>query len=83
MFKIDKGYEVPTAHPQPRLYPFHSMEPGDSFFIPAEGRAAFKLRKYMQNTCRKYARRVDAAQRYLSVEVEETAGHGVRVWRIK
>ena len=68
--KIDKGIEMPAGVRRP-MYPYRSLEIGDSFLIPG------KVSGAVGGTV-SYARRVTGFK-----FVTRTVEGGVRVWRIE
>jgi hypothetical protein len=81
MYTVDKGVPLPTGindKGRPGLYPWDSMEVGDSFFVPGKTRKQF-------------ATQASAAGRRLGLKfvvrkdiVGDTLAHqvaGIRVWR--
>jgi len=77
---IEKNIPVPARTHDSRVkYPFHAMEVGDSFAVPAVGIDVELLTKRMRTTMGAAARRLS---RKFVLAVESTAeGQGIRVWR--
>lgn len=67
--KIDKDVPIPEL---PSLYPFSSMEVGDSFFAPG------KTNKQMQNAASNYRKR---GMKFVTRQVTENSVEGTRIWR--
>lgn len=73
MINIEKNIPI-KKRGKKQLYPFDTMEVGDSFF--AEG----KKRNSVYISCREMLERRGMTDRKFTFSVEE---NGVRVWRIK
>ena len=73
-FRIEKGVPPPRAEDKPKLYPFHLMEVGDSFWI-SERVKATKQAAY------KWASK--KGQKYMVKAMVKGGVEGIRIWRIK
>lgn len=76
MIKIDKGIPMPESGAgRKRIYPFHELAVGDSFFAPNTTHANVNgpAQRARQQTGRKFALR----------KVTENGVDGVRVWRVE
>lgn len=77
-FEIEKGVPIPPKKSKLNKYPFHAMEPGDSFLIPLPpevDRRTFTVRV----TVRVAAWRKATGYRFTIRTMEG----GVRVWRVE
>lgn len=75
-FKIEQGVEMPKNQSgRPKLYPFHEMQTGDSFFIPLNGKTAAGAQRNVLSCAKKQGFLVSTRQ------VTENGSSGVRVWR--
>jgi hypothetical protein len=74
---VDKGIPIPTGHYGKigAQYPFNSMEPGDSFFIPATNDLVQKTRSQINTRMQKRNLRED--RKFILRRVDG----GFRVWR--
>jgi hypothetical protein len=68
-FVIEKGIPIPEPASALRKYPWHEMEPGDSFYVP-------NAPKSLQSMCSK--KRGDGLE--FAARKEK---NGLRVWRTK
>ena len=59
------------------LYPFHTMNAGDSFFLACEGYDQLKIRNNLGSAANNYGRRHD--KKFMARQVEG----GVRCWRVE
>lgn len=75
-FHVEKGIPVPEIKGNAARYPFQTMEPGDSFFIPVrEGETLARVRSRAYSASRTYG------IRHKKSFLVRTMGNGVRVWR--
>lgn len=73
-FMVDKGIPVPAkAAGRPSVYPFATMEIGDSFFVPGDSR---KLVNSLARTAHYHAQK--SGKKFAT----RMADGGARVWRI-
>ena len=72
MFEIEKGVEIPKNSAL-ALYPFKTMDVGDSFFVPCDA----DQREKVQRTISQCARRRQPLK-----FVTRQLADGVRCWRI-
>lgn len=71
-FRIDRDVPVPAV----RLYPFRSMQPGDSFAVPVMGETARDVQKRVTNSACAYGKRHGCK---FTVRI---TGDTVRCWRV-
>ena len=69
MINIEKSVPIPEGKTKPRIYPFSTMELGDSFFVKNGTSARAAASHYSAGTDRKFTTRKE--------------GEGYRVWRVK
>lgn len=74
MIRVEKGIPVP---PRAHRYPWHQMEPGDSFFVECPPGVRVSLRQTKVNS----AARNDG-RRHNRAYCTRREGDGVRVWRV-
>lgn len=80
-YKILDGIPAPTGRQQATLYPFETLEIGQSFFIPNAHKRS------IQQTCRNWSKRLQrtfvADDYMMSAGQIDKADAGVMVWRTK
>lgn len=76
MFKVEKNIPVAEVKYTEEIYPFSSLEIGDSFFVPYDGNDPnYIRRKVFSASCQAGKRH---GKKYTGRKLE----HGIRVWRI-
>jgi hypothetical protein len=71
MYEIE--HNIPVPRKQERIYPFHQMKKGDSFFIPTKSKTEQQSKR----------RAAIASARKLKMKITSRAmDSGVRIWRI-
>ncbi len=80
-FKVESGIDVPPLTHETK-YPWSEMQPGDSFFIPSQGK---KNQRSVQTSAIATAKRwgvKNSGETFISRTVEENGESGVRIWRV-
>jgi hypothetical protein len=86
MYKIKKNVSIPSKKDgtTKTIYPFKSMEIGDSFFIPKKNRNLNSIRSSIQSNFNRYNKSNESNQiKILTRAVQENGVLGLRVWRIQ
>jgi hypothetical protein len=83
---IDKGVPIPSAgrgSGAPRMYPWHEMEPGDSFFVPGAKRDYNDKRPGVDRQFGiAIGKKLIPGSKWATRAVTENGINGVRVWRV-
>ena len=77
-YKIDKGITMPRP-PRGHLYPWHDMEPGDSFLLPCEPAERERVGNRARNAGASFAKKRGLDWKFSIRSVEG----GMRIWRVK
>lgn len=80
--QIDHNVPIPATS-SPEDYPFADMQPGDSFFAPAECTGYDKLRVYVNAAATRYRKASGQSIKLRSARVTENGVAGLRVWRVQ
>jgi len=77
-FKIEKNIPIPPKGKHKRLFPFHEMEVGDSFFVPNEFiDKHYKNRKTLASSAFYHGKRHNVKLTTCKQE------NGFRIWRVE
>lgn len=78
VFNVEKDIPIAKAKSSNNIYPFGSMEIGDSFVVPLKYKAIQKARMSLWNMLNKY-NKVNSKNYKI---ITRSTSEGLRVWRI-